>query len=67
MRQRSILSSQLFNIYGECIIRETLENWNGEISIGGREISNLRCADDTTLTAVDEEEMAELIHSESSQ
>ena len=50
-------------VYGECIIREALENWSGEISIGERKISNLRYADDhdTLLIAADEEEMAELI------
>ncbi len=61
VRQGCILSPLLFNIYGERIIREALENWSGGISIGGRKISNLRYADDTTLIAADEEEMAEMI------
>ena len=30
--------------------------------VGGRRISNLRCANDTTLIASDEEEMAELVN-----
>ena len=62
MRQGCILSSQLFNIYDEYTIRETLEYWTGGIFIGGRRISNLRYADDTTLIASDEEEMAELVN-----
>ena len=32
-------------------MRETLEYWDGGISIGGRRINNLRYADDTTLIA----------------
>ena len=59
--QGCILSPQLFNIYGEHIICEPLEYWTGGISIRGRRISNLRYADDTTLIALDEEEMVELV------
>ena len=57
-----ILFLQLFNIYGERIIFEALEQWTGGISIGGRRISNLQCADDTTLIALDEQEMVEHIN-----
>ena len=32
-------------------MREALEDWDGEISIGGRSTTNLRYADDTTLIA----------------
>ena len=63
VRQGCILSSQLFNIYGERIIRKALEHrWTSDISIGGRRISNLRYADDTTLIASDKEEMAEHVN-----
>lgn len=63
VRQECILSSQLFNIHDKYIIREALEDWSGGISIGSRNISNLRYADDTTLLlAVNEEEMADLIY-----
>ena len=62
VHQKCILSPQVFNIYGEYIIREALEHWTGGISIGGRRISNLRYADDTTLIASDDEEMAELVN-----
>ena len=61
VRQGCILSPHLFNIYGDCILREMLENWNGGISISERKISNLRYADDTTLIAADEGEIGELI------
>ncbi len=37
------------------------KQYNCTISIGGRKISNLRYADNTTLIAADEEEMAEMI------
>ena len=32
-------------------MREALEDWDGGISIGGRRITNMRYADDTTLIA----------------
>ena len=51
VRQDCILSSLLFDIYAENIMREALEDWDGGISIGGRMITNLRYADDTTLIA----------------
>lgn len=61
VRQGCILSAILFNIYGEWIIRKVTENWNGGVSIGGKLISNLRYADDTTIIANSEEEMALLL------
>ena len=51
MRQLCILSPLLFNIYAENITREALEYWDSGISIGGRMITNLIYADDTTLIA----------------
>ncbi|PZC84096.1 hypothetical protein B5X24_HaOG205818 [Helicoverpa armigera] len=60
VRQGCILSPKLFNIYGEHIVRAALEGWEGGLSVGGRKINNLRYADDTTLVASSEEEMAVL-------
>lgn len=62
VRQGCILSPILFNIYGEYIMRKALEDWKGGISVGGLKISNLRYADDTTLFASSEKELAELFH-----
>ena len=62
VRPECISTSQLFNIYGEHIIREALEHWTGGISIGEKRIFNLRHTDDITLIALDEEEMAELVN-----
>ena len=49
VRQGWILSPCLFNLYAEYIIRNTgLEEAQAGIKIAGRNISNLRYADDTT-------------------
>ena len=48
----------LFNFYAEYIMRNTgLEEVQAGIKIVGRNISNLRYADDTTLMAESEEEL----------
>ena len=52
----------LFNLYAEYIIRNTgLEEAQAKIKIAGRNINNLRYADDTTLTAESEEELKSLL------
>ena len=52
VHQGCILSPCLFNLYVEYIMRNTgLEEAQVGIKIAGRNISNLRYADDTTLTA----------------
>ena len=52
VRQGCILSPCLFNFYAESIMRKAgLEEAQAGIKIGGRNINNLRCADDTTLMA----------------
>ena len=51
VRQGCILSPCLFNFYAEYIMR------NAGIKIAGRNINNLRYADDTTLMAESEEEL----------
>ena len=57
VRQGCILSPCLFNLYAEYIIRNTgLDEAQAGIKIAGRNINNLRYADDTILTAESEEE-----------
>ena len=62
VRQGSILSLCLFNLYSEYIIRNAgLEEAQAGIKIAGRIINNLRYADDTTLMAESEEELKILL------
>ena len=58
VRQGCILSPCLFNLYAEYIMRNAgLEETQAGIKIAGRNINNLRCADDTTPMAESEEEL----------
>ena len=60
--QGRILSSCLFNFYAQYIMRNTgLDKAQTGIKIAGRNINNLRYADDTTLTAESEEELRSLL------
>ena len=53
-----MLSPYLSNFYAEYIMRNPgLEEAQAGIKISGRNINNLRCADDTTLMAESEEEL----------
>ena len=62
VRQSCILSPWLFNFYAEYIMRNAgLEEAQTEIKIAGRNINNLRYADDTTLMAESEEELKSLL------
>ena len=62
MHQACILSSCLFNLYSEYIIRNAgLDEAKAGIKIAGRSINNLRYADDTTLMAEKEEELKSLL------
>ena len=57
-----VLSSCLFNLYTEYIMRNTgLDEAQAGIKIVGRNINNLRYADDTTLMAESEEELKSLL------
>ena len=56
------MSSCLFNLYPEYIMRNSrLNEAQAEIKIAGRNINNLRYADDTTLMAESEEELKSLL------
>ena len=60
--QGCILSPCLFNLYAEYIMRNAgLEEAQAVIKIAGRNINNLRYADDTTLMADSEEELKSLL------
>uniref|UniRef100_A0AC11DNS8 Uncharacterized protein n=2 Tax=Ovis aries TaxID=9940 RepID=A0AC11DNS8_SHEEP len=60
--QGCIFSPCLFNLYAEYITRNAgLEEAQAGIKIAGRNINNLRYADDTTLMAESEEELKSLL------
>ena len=60
--QGCILSPCLFNLYTEYIMRNAgLEEAQAGIKIAGRNLSNLRYADDTTLMTENEEELKSLL------
>src|SRR5574339_265216 len=62
VHQGCILSPFLFNLYVEYIMRNAgLDEAQAGIKIAERNISNLRYADDTTLTAESEEELKSLL------
>ena len=60
--QGCILSPYLFKLYAEYIVRNTgLEEAQAGIKIAGRNINNLRYADDTSLMAESEEDLKSLL------
>ena len=60
--QGCILSPCLFNLYAKYIMRNArLEEAQAGIKIAGRNINNLRYADDTTLMEESEEELKSLV------
>ena len=62
VHQGCILSPCLFNLHAEYIMRNPgLEEAQGGIKIAGRNINNLRYADDTTLMAECKEELKSLL------
>ena len=62
VHQGCILSPCLFNFYAEYIMRNArLEEAQAGIKTGGRNINNLRYANETTLMAESEEELKSLL------
>ena len=62
VHQGCILSPFLFNFYAEYIMKNAgLDEAQAGIKIAGRNINNLRYADDTTLMAESEEELKSLL------
>ena len=62
VHQGCILSPCLFNLYAEYIMRNAeLDEAQTEIKIAGRNINNLRYADDTILMAEGKEELKSLL------
>ena len=60
--QGCIMSSCLFNFYAEYIMRNTgLDEAQAGIKIAGRNINNLRYADDTILMGESEEELKSIL------
>ena len=63
VRQGCLLSPTLFNIFLERIMSDALEEHDGKVSIGGRNITNLRFADDIDALAEEEQELEALLES----
>ena len=62
VRQGCLLSPCLLNLYAENIIRNAgLEEAQAGIKLAGRNVNNLRYADDTTLMEESEEELKSLL------
>ena len=62
VRQGCILSPCLFNLYAEYVMRNAgLDETQAGSKIAGRNINNLRYADDTTFLAESEEELKSLL------
>ena len=60
--QSCILSPCLFNLYAEYILQNVkLDEAQARLQIAGRNMNNLRYADDTTLVAKIEEELKSLL------
>ena len=63
LRQGCILSPILFNIYLERILTNALEEHDGKVSMGGRNITNLRFADYLDALAEEEQKLEALVES----
>ena len=63
VRQGCLLSPTLFNIFLKRIMSDALEKHDGNVSIGGRNITNLRFSDDIDALAEEEQELEALVES----
>ena len=63
VRQGCLLSPTLFNIFLERIMSDALEEHDGKVSIGGRNITNLRLADDIDALAEEEQDQEAQVES----
>ena len=63
VRQGCHLSPTLFNIFLERIMSDVLEEHDGTISIGGRNITSQRFADEIDTLAAEEQELEALVES----
>ena len=63
VRQGCLLSPIFFNIFLERIMSAALEEYDGKVSIGGTNITNLRFADDIDALAEGEQELETLVES----
>ena len=63
VRQGCLLSPTLFNIFLERIKSDALEEHDGKVSLGGRNITTLRFADNTDALAEVEQELEALVES----
>ena len=63
VRQECLLSPTLFNIFLERIMSDALEELDGKVGIGGRNITNLRFADDIDALAKEELQFEALVES----
>ena len=63
VRKECLLSPTLLNIFLERIMSDALEEHDGQVSLGGRTITNLRFAGDTDVLAEEEQELKTLVES----
>ena len=63
VRQGCLLSPTLSNIFLKRIMSDALEEHDGKVSIGNRNITNQRFANDTDALAEEEQELEALVES----
>ena len=63
VRQECLLSPTVFIIFLERFMSDALEEHDRKVSIGGRNITNLRFADDIDALAEEEQELEALVES----